>query len=131
MDVIIKTKDIVLTPAVEKYIQKKMTGLQKFFKNFDSLARAQVEIGRTSRRHQAGDIYRAEINLSVGGKLFRAESEQGDIYAALDETRDDLEQQIKKFKNKQDTIFIRGARSFKKNFGLSPLARFRKKTINQ
>jgi len=45
---------------------------------------------------------------------------------AIDETRDDLEQEIKKFKTKKGAIFIRGARSIKKKFGLSDLARFKK-----
>ncbi|KKS26389.1 MAG: hypothetical protein UV36_C0015G0009 [Parcubacteria group bacterium GW2011_GWC2_42_6] len=128
MNIIIKTKDIKLSPAVEGYIKKRVEGLKKFIKNFDGESiRTEVEVGKTSRRHQSGDIFRSEINLTVGGKFFRAESEQATVQAAVDETRDDLEQQIRKFKNKQDTIFIRGARSLKKRFGLSPLARFRKK----
>ncbi len=63
----------------------------------------------------------------IGGKLFRVESENDDLYASIDEVRDDLEEEIKKFKAKKDTIFIRGARSIKKMMRLSPLARFRDK----
>jgi putative sigma-54 modulation protein len=86
----------------------------------------EVEIGRTTKHHQAGDIFRAEINLSINGKLFRVESEQESLYAAIDEVRDDLEREIKKFKEKRETIFIRGARSIKKKLKISPMARFRK-----
>ena len=87
---------------------------------------AEVEVGRTTYHHKSGDIFRAEINLSINGKMFRAESERDDLFTAIDEVRDSLEQEIKKFKTKKETIFIRGARSIKKKFGLSSLARFKK-----
>ncbi len=128
MEIIFKTKEFVLTPSTEDYIHKKLENLEKFLSGFgEELTKIEVELGRTTSRHRTGDIFRAEINLSVGSKLFRVESEQDDLFAAIDEVRDDLEQEIKKFKTKKETIFIRGARSIKKKFGLSVLARFRNK----
>ncbi|MBU1102253.1 ribosome-associated translation inhibitor RaiA [Patescibacteria group bacterium] len=128
MKIIIKTKNFQSSPAIEKYVQKKLETLKKFLKNFkEESLMAEIELGRTTRHHQAGDIFRAEINLSIDGKLFRAESEKENLYAAIDEVRDDLEREIKKFKTKKETAFIRGARSLKKKFGISPFARFRDK----
>jgi len=128
MKKIIKTKDIELSEAMEDYIDKKLGTLNKFVVDVnEDLVMAQVELLRTTRHHQTGDIFRAEINLSIDGKLFRVESEKDDIYAALDDVRDGLEQEIKKYKNKRETIFLRGARSIKKRFGISPQARFRNK----
>lgn len=127
MKIILKGKDFEITSSVEDYLQKKLETLKKFLKNFNSeLIKAEVELGKTTRHHQTGDIFRAEINLSVGGKLFRAESEKDDLFAAIDEVRDDLAGEIKKFKTKKETIFIRGARSIKKKFSISSLARFKK-----
>lgn len=127
MEIIFKSKNFFLTPSVEDYVQKKIKTLEKFLKNFNQeTIKFEVEVGRTTYHHRSGDIFRAEINLSLGGRLLRAESEQDDLFAAIDEVRDDLEQEIKKFKAKKDTIFIRGARSIKKKFGLSGLARFKK-----
>lgn len=127
MEIIFKSKNFSLTPSVENYIQKKIKTLEKFLKNFNQeTIKFAVEVGRTTYHHKSGDIFRAEINLSLGGQLLRAESEQDDLFAAIDETRDDLEQEIKKFKARRNTIFIRGARSIKKKFGLSGLARFKK-----
>ena len=128
MKIIFKKKDFEITPSVESYVQKKMETLEKFFKSFGEDKRIiEVELGRATVRQKSGDIFRAEINLNLGGKAFRAESEQSDLLAAIDETRDDLEQEIKKFKEKKETIFIRGARSIAKKFRISPLARFREK----
>jgi putative sigma-54 modulation protein len=123
----IKTKNFESTEEIENYLDKKLKSLEKFLSSFNrDLVKVEVEIGRTTKHHQAGDIFRAEINLSINGKLFRAESEQESLYAAIDEVRDDLEREIKKFKEKRETIFIRGARSIKKKLKISPMARFRK-----
>lgn len=128
MKKIIKVKDLELTQAIEDYLEKKLATLKKFFSDFnEELVMVEIELGRTTRHHQTGAIFRAEINLSSNGKLFRVESERDDLYAAIDEVRDDLEREIKKFKEKKETVFVRGARSLKKAFRLSPAARFRKK----
>ncbi len=128
MKIIFKKKDFAITPSVQDYVQKKMETLEKFFKSFGEEKRIiEVELGKSVGKQKSGDIFRAEINLNLGGKMFRAESEQADLLSAIDETRDDLEQEIKKFKEKKGTIFIRGARSLKKKFSISPLARFREK----
>ena len=127
MEIIFKSKNFSLTPSIEDYTSKKIQTLERFLQNFNKeIIKFEVEVGRTTNHHRNGDVFRAEINLSLGGKMFRAESEQDDLFAAIDEVRDSLEQEIKKFKNKRDTVFIRGARSIKKKFGLSRLARFKR-----
>jgi putative sigma-54 modulation protein len=127
MQIIFKKKDFEITPNIQEYVQKKIETLEKFFKSFgEEKIVVEVDLGKTTGRQKTGEIFRAEINLSLGGKLFRCESEQDDLFAAIDEVRDDLEQEIKKFKEKKETIFIRGARSLKKKFSISPLARFKK-----
>lgn len=123
----IKTKNLELTEEIENYLNKKLGSLEKFISSFSrELTKIEVEVGRTTKHHQTGDIFRAEINLSINGKLFRVESEQETLFSAIDEVRDDLEREIKKFKEKKGTIFIRGARSIAKKIKISPLARFRK-----
>lgn len=127
MEIIFKSKNFSLTPSIEEYVQKKIRTLEKFLKNFDQeTIKIEVEVGRTTYHHKSGEVFRAEINLSLGRQLLRAESEQTDLFSAIDEVRDDLEQEIKKFKDRKETIFLRGARSIKKRFALSGLARFKK-----
>jgi putative sigma-54 modulation protein len=127
MKSVIKSKNFEITSSVENYLQKKIDSLKKFFGDFnEELIKAEIEVGRSTRHHKTGDVFRAEINLSIGGQLFRAESERDDIFVAIDEVRDDLEREIQKFKTKKETVFIRGARSIAKQFKISPLARFKK-----
>lgn len=128
MKIIIKTTNIKLTPAIEDYINQKVGGLDKFLNYVEEeLKEARVEIGRTTKHHQKGDIFRAEVNLSLGNKVLRSEAEEWDIKAAIDAVKDELEQEIKKYRGKQIARFKRGARLAKKLLRLSPLLWFKKK----
>lgn len=133
MKINFKAKDLELNEDIKNLVEKKLETLQRFFQGADPEAvLAEVELSRTTLHHQsARDLFRAEINLTIAGRMFRAESEQSDLRTALEEVRDDLEREINKFKTKKETVFIRGARSIKKAISLSPLARFNRKSKNQ
>jgi ribosomal subunit interface protein len=64
------------------------------------LAEARVEIGRPSKHHKSGFVYYGEVNLKIGGRLFRAVSEHLDLYVAIDIARDEVERQIKAYKER-------------------------------
>lgn len=99
--VIIHAQNIDLTPSIEAVIGKKLATIEKLFDTQDEqLAEARVEVGRPSRHHHKGFVYRAEINLKIGSNLFRAEVEHADLRIAIDFARDEIERQIKKFKSK-------------------------------
>ena len=101
MRLIIKATNIDLSDALETYINQKIGGLDKFLKDFDpELVQARVEIGKPSRHHKSGFVYYAEVNLSLPGKLLRAESNHLDLRYAVNEAKNELEKQIEKYKNK-------------------------------
>ena len=126
MKIIIKGKNIKLSPSVNQYIEEKIGGLKKFLKKFNpELIEARVEIGKITRGQRQGDIFRAEVNLNINGKLLRVAKTEESLPAAIDLVKDDLAKEIKDYKDKRITQFIRGARSWKKFWRLSPLARFR------
>ena len=128
MKIIIKATNLKLTVALKQYIEKKIRPLQRFLKKTEKdIAEADVEVGKPSQHHKSGAIYYAEINLNVLGKLYRAKTKTADIYAAIDEIKDEVQREIKRFKEKQITKNRRRERSFKKKKALSPYARFRKK----
>ena len=126
MKITIKTTKIKLSPALYNYIEEKIGGLQKFLKNIDkNIIEAIVEVGKPSQHHQKGDIYYAEVNLRLPGKILRTEAEEWDLRVAVDKIKDDLRREIKKYKIKQGVKDRRLARSIKKAKSISPLARFR------
>lgn len=57
-----------------------------------------VEIARTTRHHRSGNVFYAEVSFSIGKKLLRAEHSNWDIRVAIDEVKDRLQQEIKKYK---------------------------------
>lgn len=87
-----------LTEAIKDYVNEKIGGLEKFF---DNIIEAKVDVGKTSNHHQKGDVFRAEVNLDVPEKyVLRAEATREDLYMAINEVKDDLQRQIKKYKEK-------------------------------
>jgi len=58
----------------------------------------EVEVGRLTRHHRRGRVYRAEVNLAAPRLNLRAVEEGEDLRAAIDAVRDKLQREIKKFK---------------------------------
>jgi len=132
MKIIIKTTNIQLSASISQYLKEKIGGLEKFLKNFNpELVEARVEIGKTTRGQKQGEIFRAEVNLSLNGKLLRASQVEESLYAAIDLVKDELAKGIKHYKEKEATKFVRGARSWKKFWQINPLARFRDSRVGR
>ncbi|HDQ22776.1 MAG TPA: ribosome-associated translation inhibitor RaiA [Candidatus Uhrbacteria bacterium] len=99
MQIHIKGTNLELTDAIKNYAHEKISSLEKFY---DGVLIARVEVGVTTKHHQKGNIFRAEANLEVPQKYnLRAEAEKEDLYMAINEVKDDLQRQIKKFKEKK------------------------------
>ena len=114
MRINIKATNMELTSAISSYVEEKLKSTEKFVlahKNEEPLA--EVEIGKTTNHHHSGEVFRAEVNLSVRGKQFRAVSEQADLYAAIDDMRTELVRELNSHKDKARTLFRRGAGAIK------------------
>jgi len=98
----IKATNINLTSYLEELVKEKMADIAKLLRG-EKVLIAEIEIGLTSKHHQKGDIYRAEIQIDVPGKLFRAVSEKEDFRSALTDAKDEIEKQIIKHKDKKIT----------------------------
>jgi len=126
MKIIIKATNTKLTPAIRQYLEDKIGGLEKFIKKIDpNTVEARAEVGMVTRGQSQGEIFRAEVNLNLNGRIIRAEQTAESLYAAIDLVKDELSDEIKSYKEKNLTKFLRGARSWKKFWQVSPFARFR------
>lgn len=110
----IKATNIELTDAIRTYAMEKLSDVEKLLDPHDTSVYAQIEVGKTTQHHKQGEVFRAEINLSLAGGSLRAESEQEDLYAALDEVKDELKREVRKFRGKKETLARRGARTLKR-----------------
>ncbi len=97
MQILITGKGMELTPAIEEYVNKKISALEKFF---SPIVKAEVVVGRETAHHLKGEVYLAECKLSVTGKDVFASKNEKDLYKAIDKIRDYLESELKKHKEK-------------------------------
>ena len=113
MKINIKTTNIDLTEALSDYVDQKMRQMEKFIQVDDDSVLCDVEIGTTTKHHQSGKIFRAEINLCMAGKDFRAVSEKEDLYVAINDAKEEIIEIIKTSKTKQRTRLRRGSEKIK------------------
>ena len=90
-----------LNPPLRTFIEEKMADLERLTGSTGPV-QAHVEVGIPSGHHQSGAIFYAEINLTIGGHLLRAEAKNYDLHSAIVDAKDDLKVQIKKFKEKAE-----------------------------
>ena len=113
MNIKIKSRNFDLTPAIDDYVTKKISTLEKFLEVKDNIL-CEIEIGRTTRHHKSGDIFRAEINIiKPGNKQIYAVAEESDMYTAIDVVRDEAERAIVSRKTKHSKLIRRGGARIK------------------
>jgi ribosomal subunit interface protein len=141
MKIVIQTKNLKLNQALRQYIREKVNSLEKFAKIFQEKEKyfnsfygkgkprveAWVEVGKTTRHYQKGPHFRAEIQMRLPGKSLRATAKRKDLKLAVTQIKDELQRQLKQYKNKLEALTKRRQRIFKKEFRLSPRARFYRK----
>ena len=100
MKIIIKTKNLELTPSLENLINKRMTGLSKMINEFQESANLLVEIEKVTKHHRKGDIFSAQALVNLPGKKLVAKAHGENMGLAITEIRDELVIEIKKHKTK-------------------------------
>ncbi len=100
MQIHIKATKLALTPALRDYCQKKMDMLDKYLGNRVSVSNCDLEIEKCVGNQNKGEIFRAEVNLSVPREVLRVEKTEKDLYKAIDKVKAHLELVIKKYKEK-------------------------------
>lgn len=100
MELNIKSTNLVLTEAIKNYSIKKISKLDKILSK-EKLINADFEIQKTTNHHNKGEIFRAELNLELPGKLLRVEKTEKDLYKAIDKVQEHMDLQLKKYKEKK------------------------------
>jgi len=141
MKIVIKTKNVKLTPALEKWIEEKINSLEKFSKVFQEDAyyngffgkgkprvEAWIEIGRDTQRHKKGPFFFAECQMRFPKKSLRSEASSDNLRQAITEVKDGLQRQLKQYKEKiPKSLTRRRQRVMKKELKIDPGARFYRK----
>lgn len=100
-----------LTPAIEDYVGKRLSSIDKFI---TGIPLVEVTLSKSTAHHRQGDIFIAKVSVVTPlGKELRAESEKPDLYEAIDDVRTEITRELTSAKGKRDSMFRRGARRVK------------------
>lgn len=113
MRINIKATNIELTPEISEYVDKLKLALDKLVDKDDTTAMSDIEIGKTTKHHQSGEIFRAEITVHVKGNHFRAVAEKETLYAAIDVVKDEISRELRRHKQKRFRLFKKGGEKLK------------------
>lgn len=110
----LKATGMKLTPTIRGYVTEKVHMLEKYIDPDDSSVFAGIEVGKTTRHHQSGPVFLAEITMHAAGKNFRADATHEDLFAAIDEMKDEIARELRRTKRKRRVLKLRGARRAKR-----------------
>ena len=141
MKIVIKTKNIKLTPALKEWVEERINSLEKlseifqkdvyydgFFGKGKPRVEAWVEIGKETRHHKKGPFFFAECQMRFPKKSLRSEAFSKDLRQAITEVKDELQRQLKQYKEKiPKSLTRRRQRVLKKELKIAKEARFYKK----
>jgi ribosomal subunit interface protein len=105
----LKATNITLSDDIRSYLEKRLSNLGKLIDTDDPAVLIDVELGRTTKHHQSGDIFFAEINIHRGKEAFRAVSNRPDLNSAIDDMHDEIAGELLSWKGKKKSFSRRGA----------------------
>jgi putative sigma-54 modulation protein len=91
MNLSVSGHHLEVTPALRSYVQAKIARVTR---HFEHVIDAHVILTANKLKQKA------EVTLHVPGKELHCESEEGDLYAAIDVLADKLDRQVLKYKDK-------------------------------
>jgi len=102
MKITIEGVGMELSPSVRAYISLKFELFQKFLKRFegDGELTLYIEVVRTTRHHQKGEIYEVVAGVRMPKKSIRVAESAEDVYIATDKAKNVLRGEIEKYKEK-------------------------------
>jgi putative sigma-54 modulation protein len=100
MKIIIESGGMELTESVRTYADRKFRTLEKFVSRFEKGGEIElhVEILKTTQHHRKGDIYQANANIRLPGKMLNVGEKAADVHTAIDLAKDVLKMEIEKYK---------------------------------
>ncbi len=114
MNITIKAPHHNLTEAMRGLIEDKFSALDKLTAHAGTPVTLSCEIEESIAVERSGAKYRAEGNLALDGKLFRAEAASSTLEGAVDRVRDDLIREFQHAQGKRKGLVKRGGAALKR-----------------
>ena len=100
MKIKITGKDLKATEAIKEYLEKKCERLQKYSED-------EIDVQVTIKTEGINQV--AELSAAINGDIYRAVTENKDLYASIDKNIDIIEGQIRKTKAKKEKQNMSGS----------------------
>ena len=116
MRITIQSKNIDITSDIRDYIEKRVTNLEKLIASLEKEngeAEVNFEISK-SNHHKSGIVFHVDCNINVHGRQFYYSCDAATIHEAIDEVKERLYEEIRRNKDRKQTLMKRGAASVKK-----------------
>ena len=114
MNIIIKSPRQELGLTDRNLIEEKFSSLKKLTSNSSAAVQLECEIEESIAVERAGAKFRAEGNLTVDGKLYRAEALGTTLEGAVDKVRDEITREFRRSREKERGLLKRGGYAIKR-----------------
>ncbi|MCH8049378.1 ribosome-associated translation inhibitor RaiA [Patescibacteria group bacterium] len=95
----IKGTNIDISDYIEDYVENKLKAVAKLTEKFEPCD-IRIDVGKTTKHQSKGRIFHAEFNLTIPGKMLRAEATGYDLYDAIDIAANELRRRVVDFRDK-------------------------------
>lgn len=92
----VKATNIEHTNAIDSYLSKRLTELERILEPKEKSELARIELGKLTKHHRSGEVFFAEITFHVKKKDFRATAEGADLYEAIDKMQAMIVREVKR-----------------------------------
>lgn len=93
----IYTRNLELTDRLRDYVENKVSKLQRYLPNLDSV---RVDLSESNARDSSRRMV-AQITIYVPKAILRAEERAGDIFAAVDSVMDKMSRRVERYKGRR------------------------------
>ena len=117
MQINLQGKNIELTQAIKEYVLKRVTNLEKLLSSIEKSGGdilVNFEVGKSTQHHKGGEVFHSDCLINIDGKKFYYGSDKEDLYETVDDVKERLYEEIRRNKDRKQTLFKRGAASVKK-----------------
>lgn len=104
MKIIISGKHLKITDAIKSYTEEKVSKISKYT---DAITEVDIVLTVEDTK-SSGQIHKADGLVYASGTKIKVETENADLYVAIDELEEKLERQVRKYKEKQKDFTKKG-----------------------
>jgi ribosomal subunit interface protein len=102
MQITIQGIHLDITAALEEYVKRRFVSLERVLKKFASRQDLilRVDIARSTRHHQKGDVFSVAVSLRIGRTILRVEQAGDDVRQAVDDAQKRFKKTLEDYKER-------------------------------